>query len=322
MNDILYIIVPCYNEEKTLGYTFDVLEEALKSLVKKGFCSLKSRVVFVDDGSKDNTFPMLKEECAKNRMFSYVKLSKNFGHQYALLAGLKNAEGKADVTITIDADLQQDVNAMEAFLKKYNEGYDIVYGVRKTRDTDGFLKKTTAGLFYGLINKLGGKTIRNHADYRLLSAKALSMLNEFKETNLFLRGMIPMCSDNSCIVYFDVKPREYGESKYTAKKMFTLAIDGITSLSIKPIRLITGLGIGIFVLSVIISIAYFITFLVGNTVSGWTSLILSIWALGGLQLMTMGVVGEYVGKSYMESKQRPRYLVDEVLIDEEFEIEI
>lgn len=319
---ILYLVCPCYNEEEVLenGYTFEKLENIMMELIQGGLCSAKSRVLMVNDGSTDSTADLLCEKHQQNPMFSYINLSRNFGHQYALLSGLMSVKDIADVTITIDADLQQDPNAIKEFMEKYHEGYQIVYGVRNSRESDGFFKKWSANMYYSLMKTIGGcNIIRNHADYRMLSKKALQALSEFEETNLFLRGLIPMLGYKSCIVYHDVYQREYGTSKYTLKKMLTLGADGITSLSTRPIRMVFFTGLTISILSFLVICAYFVVFLCGKTVSGWTSLIMSMWLLGGLIMVSIGCVGEYIGKLYLEAKKRPRYIIDEFENDTDFE---
>lgn len=317
--DKLYIIVPCYNEEDILECgTLRVLKEKIDSLILESKISNESRILFVDDGSKDRTLEILQRACQTEMVFSYLSLSRNFGHQSALLAGLFFAEDQgADVMISIDADLQQDLNAMDEFLKKYKNGAEIVYGIRNSRNTDSFLKKYTANIFYGLMSSLGCNVIRNHADYRLMSAKAVRGLKEFKEVNLFLRGLVPLIGFPSDVVYFNVSERKAGKSKYTAKKMINFALDGITSLSMKPIRWITVIGTVVFLLSILLVVYSFISNLIGSTVSGWTSIIISVWALGGIELMAIGIVGEYVGKTYMETKGRPRYIIKEYRDDNE-----
>lgn len=318
---ILYIICPCYNESENLesGYTFNKLELLMKELISSSLCSPQSRILMVNDGSSDNTQELLEKKHTENPLFSYINLSRNFGHQYALLCGLLNVRQYADVTITVDADLQQDINAVKEFLQKYYEGYEIVYGVRKSRESDGAFKKWSANLFYDMMEKMcGGSIIKNHADYRLMSKKALNTLAEFEETNLFLRGIIPLIGFKSCKVYFEVSPRRYGESKYTLKKMVKLAADGITSLSIKPIRMVFLGGTLIFSLSCLIAIGYFIMFLLGKNISGYTSIIMSLWLLGGMLMMSIGCVGEYIGKMYLETKKRPRYIVDSMKNDVHF----
>lgn len=310
--DILYLIVPCFNEEAILGLTQSALKKKMSSLISEDKISKKSKILFIDDGSTDNTLPMIRQANQSESIFSYLSFSRNFGHQSALVAGLFFAvEQGADITISIDADLQQDIDAVDSFLEKYQEGADIVYGVRDSRDTDSFFKKFTASCFYNFMGLLGCRIIKNHADYRLMSAKAVNALKEYKEVNLFLRGLVPLVGFRSDVVYFHVSDRQAGKSKYTAKKMVNFALDGITSLSMKPVRWITLIGITVFVLSIAMVAVYLAANLAGATVSGWTSIIISIWALGGLQLMAVGIVGEYVGKTYMESKGRPRYIVKE-----------
>lgn len=308
----LYLIVPCFNEEETLKDTARELKRKITSLIQQGRIGPDSRILFVDDGSKDTTLQIVRKLHEENACYSYLSFSRNFGHQSAVLAGLFFAvEQGADVTISIDADLQQDIEAIGSFLEKYENGADIVYGVRDSRNTDSFLKKLTATAFYDLMNLFGCNVLKNHADYRLMSARAVLTLKEFQEVNLFLRGIVPLCGYDTDIVYFQVRERKAGSSKYTAKKMINFALDGITSLSMKPVRYITMLGMSVFILSLVLIAFYVISNLTGNTVSGWTSMITSVWALGGIQLMAIGIVGEYVGKTYIESKRRPRYIIRE-----------
>ncbi len=312
MNNTLYIVVPCYNEEECLGECASRLDQKLDSLTQKGLCAPDSQVIFVNDGSRDKTRDMLAQLHAdKPERFSFLSLSTNCGHQNALLAGMLYAKDYADCVITIDADLQQDMNAMDEFLQRFAEGIDIVYGVRRSRDTDGFLKRATAGAFYSLMELFGADIIRNHADYRLLSKRVLMALDQYTEVNVFLRGLIRTCGFKACTVDFDVSDRFAGESKYSPSKMLKLAVDGITSFSTKPLRLITMMGF----LCVLVCIAWavydVIVFAQGKTVPGWTSLMLSLWLIGGMLLISLGVVGEYVGRIYMETKRRPRYFVAE-----------
>lgn len=313
--NILYIVVPCYNEEPVLGETSKRLREKCEKLIHDGKISKESRIVFVNDGSKDRTWEMISQLHEENKLFSGVKLSRNRGHQNALLAGLTMASEKADITISMDADLQDDINAVDEMLEKYYEGCEIVYGVRSARETDTFFKRFTAEGFYKLINKMGGEVVYNHADYRLMSAVALKDLLEFKEVNIFLRGMVPMIGYKSDIVTYERAERFAGESKYPLKKMLSFAFEGITSLSVKPIQLIFNLGILICTISVIAIIYFFIRHFTNNTVSGWTSLITSIWFLGGLQLIAIGLIGEYIGKVYLETKARPKFIIEKVLND-------
>jgi len=313
--DILYIIVPCYNEEEVIVETKNRLSQKLLSLVESDIVSSDSRILFVDDGSNDNTWGLISGFYhERDSIILGLRLTTNVGHQNAILAGLFSAVEYCDVTITIDADLQQDIDAADSFLDKYHGGCDIVYGVRNTRKTDSFFKKTSASLFYGFVKLLGAKIIKNSADYRLLSKKAIRALMQYKETNLFLRGILPLVGYETGIVYFDVQKRSAGTSKYTMTKMFSLALNGITSFSIKPIRAIMVLGIISFILSVIIALVHAILYFTGHIPTpGLTTIVLSIWALGGLQLVAIGIVGEYIGKTYIETKARPRYEIWEFL---------
>ncbi len=313
MDNCLYIVVPCYNEEETLTSSAEQLDKKLTALIGAGQVSDESRIVFVDDGSKDSTWQIISDLHKKNNVFVGLRLANNRGHQNALLAGLMYAKEYADATITIDADLQQDIEAMDAFIGEWKKGNDIVFGIRNSRDTDSFIKKSTATMFYKLCDLLGCNLYENSADYRLMSKKALIALDEYNEVNLFLRGIIPDMGFNTSVVYFDVFPRMYGESKYTFKKMFKLALDGITSFSIRPIRMIFGLGIIalIIALGMVVHVLYEHYF--GYTVSGWSSILISIWVLGGLNLLSLGIIGEYLGRNYMETKQRPRYFISEIL---------
>lgn len=314
--EILYIVAPCYNEEEVIDESAKQLLGKLERLIEENKISSKSKILFVNDGSTDRTWNLITEWHAKDKKICGVNLSGNVGHQNALLAGMMAAKEKADIVITIDADLQQDIEAIDMFLEKYNDGCDIVYGIRNSRSSDKFLKKLTALGFYKIINLLGGKVKTNHADYRLMSKRSLDALGDFKEVNLFLRGVIPMLGFKSDVVYFEVKERFAGQSKYTISKMFRLAMDGITSLSIRPIRIITAMGAIVFIISCIMTLYCLIAHLMGNTVVGWTSNICVVWSLGGLQLLSLGIVGEYVGKTYMETKQRPRYIIEAIVWDD------
>ena len=297
----LYIVVPCYNEEQVLGETSKRLKIKCKNLIQKGQISKDSKIVFVDDGSKDRTWKMISELHETDSLFSGVKLSRNRGHQNALLAGLTMASEHADMAISMDADLQDDINAVDQMIEKYYEGCDIVYGVRSARETDTFFKRFTAEAFYKLINKMGGEIVYNHADYRLMSKRALKGLLEFDEVNIFLRGMVPMIGYKSDIVTYERAERFAGESKYPLKKMLSFAFEGITSLSVKPIQLIFNLGILICTMSVIAIIYFLFRHFTNNTVSGWTSLITSIWFL--------------CGKVYLETKSRPKFIIEKILND-------
>ncbi|MDL2248730.1 glycosyltransferase family 2 protein, partial [Tyzzerella sp. OttesenSCG-928-J15] len=282
-------------------------------LISSEKISPESRIVLVNDGSTDSTWEIIKSLHEGDKLFSGINLSRNRGHQNALLAGLMTVIPFADVTISMDADLQDDINAVDRMMDKYYEGCDIVYGVRSARDTDTFFKKTTAEGFYKVMEKLGAKVVFNHADYRLMSKRALEGLKEFKEVNLFLRGMVPMVGYKSGVVEYERGERFAGESKYPLKKMLAFAFEGITSLSISPIRFITGLGITVFAISMLMLIYYIVVYFTGGAVSNWAPVMVSLWAIGGLQLLCIGIVGEYVGKVYMETKARPRFIVQDFL---------
>ena len=317
MADILYVVVPCYNEEEVLYETAKRLTEKLDFLIKEDKISPKSRILFVNDGSADRTWEIISKLHKNVPLINGVSLTRNRGHQNALLAGLSVAAKKADFTISMDADLQDDIDAMDQMIEKYYGGCDIVYGVRKNRKNDSFFKKFTAEGFYRLMNFLGANTVFNHADYRLMSKRAVEGLEEFKEVNLFLRGIVPMIGYKSDTVYYDRHKRFAGKSKYPFRKMLHFAAEGITSLSTKPIRYITLIGFIIFLVSIIMIISFIITWLNGDTVSGWASLICSIWGIGGLIMLSLGIIGEYIGKLYLESKHRPRFLIENILDDEE-----
>lgn len=314
--DRLAIVVPCYNEEEVLKIASKALREVLDDLISKGKISDNSFVMFVNDGSKDRTWELIEEEhrLYPDKVFG-VKLAGNVGHQFALTAGLITSIPMCDISVSIDADLQDDVLVIEEMVDKYHEGKDIVYGVRKKRETDTFFKRTTAQAFYKLMNLMGVKTIYNHADFRLMSKRAMEHFSKFEETNLFLRGMMPLIGYETDCVYYDRKERVAGESKYPLKKMLALAFNGISSFSIKPISFITGLGAVIVFLSICAAIYALISYFCGNVEPGWTSLILSIWFLGGVQLLCIGLIGQYIGKIYMEVKHRPRYNIEKVLSD-------
>ena len=314
MNETLYLVVPCYNEEEVLHETSKRLLEKITGMMEKGIINNKSKILFVNDGSKDKTWSIIEELHEKNNIFSGINLSRNRGHQNALLAGLMTAKEYADMTISLDADLQDDIDVIDKFVMEYYSGSDVVYGVRSSRKTDTFFKRTTALGFYKFMNVLGADTVYNHADYRLMSKRALEGLSQFKEVNLFLRGLVPLVGYKHSIVEYERHERFAGESKYPLKKMITFALDGITSLSIKPIRIVTGLGFLICCFSFIALIYSIVMKLMGNTVTGWTSITLSIWMLGGIQLLSLGVIGEYIGKIYNETKQRPRFIIADKLI--------
>lgn len=314
--DILYLVVPCYNEEEVLPETSKQLRTKMQSLMEKGKISSESRIVFVNDGSKDRTWQIIEELHGEDNIFQGVKLSRNKGHQNALLAGLMTVKDKCDMTISLDADLQDDIDAIDEMVDKYHEGCDIVYGVRNARDTDTAFKRKTAEGYYKVIKFLGADIVYNHADYRLMSRRALDGLEQFKEVNLFLRGVVPMIGYKSDSVYYARKERFAGESKYPLKKMLAFAWEGITSLSIKPIRMIMTLGSIIFLISLIMLIYFLIRHAMGATAVGWTSTVVSIWAIGGLQLLAIGIIGEYIGKVYLETKERPKFIVEKYLGDE------
>lgn len=311
----LYLAVPCYNEEEVLIDTSKKLFDKFNDLIEHGKISMKSRVVYIDDGSKDKTWKIITELHEKSSMFSGIKLSCNRGHQNALLAGLMTLKDCADCVISIDADLQDDINAIDEMLEKYEQGADVVYGVRSKRETDTFFKRFTAEGFYKILNKMGAKVIFNHADFRLMSKRALEVFSQFKEVNIFLRGIVPMVGFKSEIVTYERSERLAGESKYPLSKMLALAWEGITSLSIQPIRFITGMGVFALVVSFIMLIYFIVKYFTGQTIVGWASLAVSIWLLGGLQLFAMGILGEYIGKIYLEAKRRPRYIIETFLND-------
>lgn len=312
--DKLAVVVPCYNEEEMLRITSEALRGVLDDLVKKEKIDADSFILFVNDGSRDRTWELIEEEHAAHpTQVLGVKLAGNVGHQFALTAGLITAMEMSDVTISIDADLQDDIAVIEEMIDKFHAGNDIVYGVRRERKTDTFFKRTTAQAFYKLMKLMGVKTIYNHADFRLMSKRAVEEFSRYKETNLFLRGMMPLIGYQADSVYYDRKERMAGESKYPLKKMLALAFNGISSFSVKPISLILGLGLFIVFVSIAAAVYALISYFTDRVVPGWTSLILSIWFLGGLQLLAIGMVGQYIGKIYMEVKQRPRYNIEKVL---------
>lgn len=312
---VLYLVIPCYNEQEVLPEASKQLLDKMDSLINKGKISDKSKIVLVDDGSKDRTWGIIEELHAGNPMFQGIKLSRNKGHQNALLAGLMTVKDYCDITISLDADLQDDINAIDEMVDKHHDGCDIVYGVRSARKTDTFFKKTTAEGFYKIMKIMGVDIVFNHADYRLMSKRALDGLEDFEEVNLFLRGIVPMIGYKSGEVTYERKERFAGESKYPLKKMLAFAFEGITSLSIKPIRLITTTGFLIFGISLMMLIYFIVRHFTGATILGWTSTIVSIWAIGGLQILAIGVIGEYIGKIYLETKKRPKFIVDKYLND-------
>lgn len=307
----VYFVIPCYNEEEVLPETVKRLTAKLHSLIESGLADETSRMVFVDDGSKDKTWALISQFSNENTYITGVKLAHNRGHQNALLCGLNEAlNNNCDCAISLDADLQDDIEVLDQFIEKYNEGCEVVYGVRNSRRKDTFFKRTTAQGYYRFMKMLGVDIVYNHADYRLMGSKALAALNDYSEVNLFLRGIVPLIGFRSDYVYYERHERFAGESKYPLKKMIAFAIDGITSFSVKPLKIISNLGIIISFLSLIGLLYALIAYFCGVTVSGWTTIVCSIWLLGGLQMLCLGVVGTYIGKIYSEVKHRPRYLVE------------
>ena len=311
----LYLAIPCYNEEDVLWDSAEKLLNKYYDMMADNIITPDSRIVFIDDGSKDKTWEIIQDLHGQNSIFQGIKLSRNRGHQNALLAGMMTLKDKADAVISIDADLQDDINVFDRMVKDFENGCDVVYGVRSKRATDTFFKRFTAEVFYKILNKMGAKVIFNHADFRLMSRRALEAFSLYRETNIFLRGMVPLIGYKSSVVKYERSERLAGESKYPLKKMLALAWEGVTSLSIQPIRVITWLGLIIFIISIIMVIYSLISFFTGAAVSGWASTLCSIWALGGLQLLAIGIIGEYIGKIYMETKRRPRFIVEEYLDD-------
>ena len=307
----VYCVSPCYNEEEVLGETSKRLFDKMQQLIDAKKIKKNSKIVFVDDGSRDRTYEIISDLHEQNDRFCAVKLSRNQGHQNALLAGLMTVKDKCDAAITLDADLQDDIDVIDEFVDKFNDGCDIVYGVRSSRKTDSAFKRGTAQFFYKLMLFLGVDVVYNHADYRLMSARALDALSDFKEVNLVLRGIVPLVGFKSDTVSYERHERFAGTSKYPFKKMLAFAVDGITSFSVKPIRMVFSLGVIIFIVSIAVLIYSLIRWMCGATVQGWTTTVISIWALGGLQLLSLGVVGEYIGKIYKEVKARPKFIIEE-----------
>lgn len=312
--NILYVVIPCYNEEAVLKETTKRLREKFDELLKKKIISKKSKVLYVNDGSKDKTWELIESIHKEDNTFTGISLSRNRGHQNALVAGLLTAKEYADVVVSMDADLQDDINAMDEMLEKYLNGNDIVYGVRNKRDKDTFFKRVTAEGFYKFMKLMGVDIVFNHADYRLTSKRVLDEFGEFKEVNLFLRGIFPLIGFKEDIVYYERAERFAGVSKYPLKKMLNFAWDGITSFSVKPLRFICGLGFIILFISILIMVYSLIQKVFGNTVDGWTFLTISIWFIGGLQMISIGIIGEYIGKIYNETKERPRYIIEKDLL--------
>ncbi|MBQ8338238.1 MAG: glycosyltransferase [Oscillospiraceae bacterium] len=308
-----YFVVPCYTEQEVLRETAKRLNEKMESLISQNKINEDSRIVFVDDGSRDGTYAIMQELHSQNARLCAVKLSRNQGHQNALLAGLMSVKDTCDAAISLDADLQDDINAIDEMVDRFNEGYDVVYGVRSSRKKDTFFKRTTAQAFYKLMLFFGVEVVYNHADYRLMSARALEALENFSEVNLFLRGIVPLVGFKSTTVSYERGERFAGESKYPLKKMLHFAVDGITSFSVKPIRMVLALGVVILFISIIVLLYSLIRWILGQTVAGWTTIVASIWALGSIQLLALGIVGEYIGKIYKEVKARPRFIIEETL---------
>ncbi len=313
MNDTLYIVIPCYNEEEVLPETARRLGYKLADLVSAGKVSFQSKILLVNDGSKDRTWEIIRGLHAQDSRFSGVDLTRNRGHQNALLAGLMLAKTRCDMAISMDADLQDDIDVVDEMVDKFYAGADVVYGVRSSRKKDTWFKRTTAEGFYKAMDAMGAETVFNHADYRLLSRRALEGLAQFREVNLFLRGIVPMVGYPAAVVEYERGERFAGQSKYPLKKMLSFALEGVTSLSVKPLRMVTGLGFFIFLVSIIMLLYSIIRWMMGATILGWASIVCSVWAIGGLILLALGVIGEYVGKIYLEVKNRPRYLIREVL---------
>lgn len=309
----LYVVIPCYNEEEVLTETTKQLKKKMESLIKNKKISKESRVMYVNDGSKDKTWELIKKIHEKEELFTGITLSRNRGHQNALLAGLMTAKNYADVVISMDADLQDDINAIDEMIDKYHEGKDIVYGVRSSRKKDTWFKKTTAQGFYKFMEFMGVDVVYNHADYRLTSKKVLDEFENFKEVNLFLRGMFPLVGYSSDIVYYERAERFAGESKYPLKKMLNFAWDGITSFSVRPIRMVLNVGIIIFIVSILVLLYCLIVKILGRAVNGWTFIVCSIWLVAGIQMLSIGIIGEYIGKIYSETKARPRFIISENL---------
>lgn len=311
---IIDLVIPCYNEEEVLKETSSRLYEKMRKLIENKIIDKESKIVFVDDGSRDKTWSIIEGLAKADSIFSGVKLSRNRGHQNALLAGLMTIREHCDAIISLDADLQDDINVIDEFIEKYYEDCDVVYGVRSERKTDTAFKRNTAKLFYKFMKALGVDIVYNHADYRLMSKRALYALDEFQEVNLFLRGIVPLVGFKSDTVMYERNERFAGESKYPLKKMIAFAFEGITSFSVKPIRLVLIIGILMFMASLITLIYFLVIWLNGKAVQGWTTIVISIWMIGGIQLLCLGIIGEYVGKVYTETKRRPRFIIDKLIL--------
>ena len=309
----IYLVLPCYNEEAVLHETSSRLKVKMNQLISENKISKDSRVTFVDDGSKDNTWSIIEELKESDELFACVKLSRNRGHQNALLAGLMTVKDYCDAAISLDADLQDDINVIDKFIDRFIDGCDVVYGVRSDRKTDTVFKRTTAQGFYKVMKLLGVDIVYNHADYRLMSKRALDALEEFEEVNLFLRGIVPLIGYKSDVVLYERNERFAGESKYPLKKMLSFAFEGITSFSVKPIKLILDIGLIMFTTSLLFLIYFIALWCLGKTVEGWATIVVSIWMLGGVQLLCLGVIGEYIGKIYIETKKRPKFIIDKFI---------
>lgn len=313
MSKILYLVIPCYNEEAVIMDTANKLKRKMNNLIQNQLIDGLSRIVFVNDGSMDLTWKKITELYESDNLFCGINLTRNRGHQNALLAGLLTVKDDADIVISLDADLQDDIDVFENMLEANEQGYDIVYGVRSDRKKDSRFKKNTAQAFYKLTNRLGGELVYNHADFRLMSKRAIEGLGQFTEVNLFLRGIVPLIGYPSTIVEYERKERLAGETKYPLRKMISFAVEGITSLSDKPMRMIIGLSGIVFLISIAMMIYALVSYFTGNVVPGWTSILISVWAIGALVLFAIGIVGTYIGKIYLETKKRPRYIVEEYL---------
>jgi len=314
-SNTVWLVIPCYNEQEVLPETSKQLRDIMHGLMAEGKISSQSRIAFVNDGSKDMTWNIISQLHEEDQIFTGINLAHNRGHQNALLAGLMTAKDYADAAISLDADLQDDVGAIGQFIDKFLEGKDIVYGVRSTRATDTVFKRGTAHAFYKVMKFMGADTLEDHADYRLMSKRALEGLAQFKEVNLFLRGIVPMIGYETDIVYYERHERFAGESKYPLKKMVSFAVDGITSCSVKPIRMITTIGMLVFSASILMLIYFLAVWVMGKVVAGWTSIVISLWGIGGIILLSLGIIGEYIGKIYMEVKERPRFIIEKVLYE-------
>ena len=314
-SNTVWLVIPCYNEQEVLPETSKQLRDIMHGLMAEGKISSQSRIAFVNDGSKDMTWNIISQLHEEDHIFTGINLAHNRGHQNALLAGLMTAKDYADAAISLDAELQDDVGAIGQFIDKFLEGKDIVYGVRSTRATDTVFKRGTAHAFYKVMKFMGADTLEDHADYRLMSKRALEGLAQFKEVNLFLRGIVPMIGYETDIVYYERHERFAGESKYPLKKMVSFAVDGITSCSVKPIRMITTIGMLVFSISILMLIYFIVVWAMGRVVAGWTSIVISLWGIGGIILLSLGIIGEYIGKIYMEVKERPRFIIEKVLYE-------